>query len=109
MVLKKGRKKEPAVLFKEIIKIVRKEIGPVACLYNFSIISKLPKTRSGKILRRTVRKILDKEKWSMPATIEDPTAIEEVLKVVESVLIKRQAEKIFETLEQVDSKKVKME
>jgi len=50
---------------------VRKEIGPVACLYNFGRVDRLPKTRSGKILRRTIRKILDKEPYVIPPTIEN--------------------------------------
>ena len=75
IVLKKGEKIEHKELYQEIVKTVRKEIGPVACLYNFSVVEKLPKTRSGKILRGTIRKILDKEKWTMPATIEDKTSL----------------------------------
>lgn len=49
---------EEKKLFKELVHITREQIGPIACLNHFSIVPKLPKTRSGKILRGTVRKIL---------------------------------------------------
>ena len=65
--------------------IVRKEIGPVACLYNFAIVEKLPKTRSGKILRWTIWKILDKDSWKMPATIEDSSVLDKIIKIAEKV------------------------
>lgn len=67
--------------------IVREEIGPVACLYNFSIVKKLPKTRSGKILRRTIRKIIDKDTWTVPATIEDESVLKDIQKIAEEVQI----------------------
>ena len=61
VVVKKGHERKKEELWKEILKNVRRDIGPVASLKNISIVSKLPKTRSGKILRRTIRKILDEE------------------------------------------------
>lgn len=62
----------------ELIQRVRNVIGPVAAFKLVTTISRLPKTRSGKILRGTMRKIANNEEWVMPATIEDPTAIAEV-------------------------------
>lgn len=59
-------------------------------MHNFSIVSKLPKTRSGKILRGTVRKILDRLPYDTPATIEDPSSLEEIEKIANNVLIKRE-------------------
>ena len=88
--LKKGHGRVKEEVYKEIVKIVRKEIGPVACLYNYSTVEKLPKTRSGKILRRTIRKILDKEPYVIPPTIEDDTTLEAFKEIAERVSIKRQ-------------------
>ncbi len=79
--MKKGYNKAPELVYKEIIRIVRKDIGPVASLYNFSTVQKLPKTRSGKVLRRTIRKILDGEKFKVPPTIEDASVIDDFLKL----------------------------
>ena len=53
--------------------MVRDKIGPVAAFKIVIVIKRLPKTRSGKILRGTIRKIADKEEYKMPATIDDPT------------------------------------
>lgn len=58
IVVKNGIEIDKLKLFKELIQIVRQQIGPIACLNNFAIVDKLPKTRSGKLLRGTVRKIL---------------------------------------------------
>jgi len=56
---------------------MRSVIGPLACFNRALIVPRLPKTRSGKILRATMRKIADNEAWTMPSTIEDPAALEE--------------------------------
>ena len=66
----------------ELMQRVRNVIGPVAAFKLVTTISRLPKTRSGKILRGTMRKIANNEEWVMPATIEDPTAISEVSKAL---------------------------
>ena len=58
--------------------MVRNKIGPVAAFKTAIIVKRLPKTRSGKILRGTVRKIADKEDYKMPATIDDPAIIDEI-------------------------------
>lgn len=62
---------------------VRDEIGPVAAFKNIFWVTKLPKTRSGKILRNTIRKILDGEDYNTPETIEDMTALDEVTDIFE--------------------------
>ena len=62
----------------EVIESVRNEIGPVAAFKLCSVVERLPKTRSGKILRRTMRSIADGEVWTMPATIEDAGALDDV-------------------------------
>ena len=64
--------------------MVRNKIGPVAAFKVAIVVKRLPKTRSGKILRGTVRKIADKEEYKMPATIDDPA----ILKEIEEDLIK---------------------
>ena len=58
--------------------MVRDKIGPVAAFKVVIVIKRLPKTRSGKILRGTIRKIADKEDYKMPATIDDPEILEEI-------------------------------
>jgi propionyl-CoA synthetase len=66
------------VIEKEIVKMVRDRIGPVAAFKTVLSVKRLPKTRSGKILRATVQKIADKEDWKMPATIDDPAILDEI-------------------------------
>jgi len=69
---------------KELVALIRKNIGPVACFQTVLIVDKLPKTRSGKILRNILRKIIEGEPYKFPATIED----ESVLPVIEEVVKK---------------------
>ena len=76
VVLKKGCTLTDEQLYKELIALVRDQIGPVAAFRLVSAIPKLPKTRSGKILRGTMRKIADNQSFNMPATIEDPYTLE---------------------------------
>jgi propionyl-CoA synthetase len=78
VVLKAGVKREPAELEREIVALVRERIGPVAAFKRAIAVNRLPKTRSGKILRGTMKKIADKEPWTMPATIDDPVALDEI-------------------------------
>ena len=78
VVLKSGVEKDNDTISKECIQMVRDKIGPVAAFKIVIVIKRLPKTRSGKILRGTIRKIADKEDYKMPATIDDPTILEEI-------------------------------
>ncbi len=71
----------------EIINLVRHEIGPVASFKYVCIVKALPKTRSGKILRSTIRKIVDGEYWEMPATVENPVVFEEIIQVLKKIKI----------------------
>jgi propionyl-CoA synthetase len=66
----------------EVVKLVREEIGPVAAFKTVMTVKRLPKTRSGKILRGTMRQIADGESWKMPATIDDPAVLEEITGVM---------------------------
>jgi propionyl-CoA synthetase len=60
------------------VQLVREVIGPVAALKTVMTVKRLPKTRSGKILRGTMRQIADGEPWRMPATIDDPAILDEI-------------------------------
>ena len=63
---------------REIVALVRDRIGPVAAFKLAITVARLPKTRSGKILRGTMKKIADGDSWTMPATIEDPKVLDEI-------------------------------
>ena len=67
---------------KEIVALVRNEIGPVAAFKSVAVVSALPKTRSGKILRATIRKIADNIDWEMPATVDNPLVLDEIKKAL---------------------------
>lgn len=58
--------------------LVREKIGPVAAFKKVVVVERLPKTRSGKILRGTMKKIADGEEYRMPATIDDPAILDEI-------------------------------
>ena len=78
VVLSAGVKRDPGEIEKEIVALVRDRIGPVAAFRTAVSVKRLPKTRSGKILRGTMQKIADGEAWNMPATIDDPAILEEI-------------------------------
>ena len=78
LVLKSGVNRPPAEIEKECVTLIRDKIGPVAAFKLAITVARLPKTRSGKILRGTIKKIADGEDWTMPATIEDPKALDEI-------------------------------
>ncbi len=78
VVLKAGVTRDHAAIEKEIVGLVRERIGPVAAFKLAITVPRLPKTRSGKILRGTMKKIADGETWTMPATIEDPKVLDEI-------------------------------
>ncbi|MGC2715687.1 MAG: propionyl-CoA synthetase, partial [Pseudolabrys sp.] len=62
----------------ECIGLIREKIGPVAAFKIAITVASLPKTRSGKVLRGTMKKIADGEPWTMPATIDDPAILDEI-------------------------------
>ena len=78
LVLNDGASKPDDDIVREAIQKVRDEIGPVAAFRLCSIGPRLPKTRSGKILRGTMRSIADGKTWTLPATIDDPTVLDDV-------------------------------
>ena len=78
LVLKAGVDSDLADITKEVVQMVRKEIGPVAAFKIATVVKRLPKTRSGKILRGTMQKIADSEPYKAPATIDDPEILPEI-------------------------------
>jgi propionyl-CoA synthetase len=84
VVLKKGACGEPAEIEKQLVKKVRETIGPVAAFKLVVIVPGLPKTRSGKILRRTLKEIADGAEWIAPATIEDASILNEIADILAS-------------------------
>jgi propionyl-CoA synthetase len=81
VVLKAGRRRDPGELAGELVSMVRQQIGPVAAFKQAVVVSRLPKTRSGKVLRSTIRRIADGESYPVPATLDDPRALDEVKRV----------------------------
>ena len=78
LVLKAGVDRADGDIVKEVVQMVRDKIGPVAAFKTATVIKRLPKTRSGKILRGTMSKIADGEEFRMPATIDDPAILGEI-------------------------------
>ncbi len=78
IVLNAGVNRPPKEIETEVVKLVRDGIGPVAALKNVMTVKRLPKTRSGKILRGTMRQIADGAPWKLPATIDDPVILDEI-------------------------------
>ena len=78
VVLNAGVVRDVGAIEREVVALVRDKIGPVAAFKMVVTIKRLPKTRSGKILRGTMQKIADKEEWKMPATIDDPAILDEI-------------------------------
>ncbi len=83
VVLKAGVNRPAHEIEAEVVQLVRDKIGPVAAFKMAFVVPRLPKTRSGKILRGTMKKIADHDPWSTPATIEDPRALDEIKQALE--------------------------
>ena len=78
LVLKAGVERDPADIVREVVALVRDRIGPVAAFKSATVVARLPKTRSGKILRGTMQKIADHQEYKTPATIDDPGILPEI-------------------------------
>ena len=78
VVLKAGAARTAADIGPELVKLVREQIGPVAAFKTVLVVERLPKTRSGKILRGTMKSIADGKEYRMPATIDDPAILDEI-------------------------------
>lgn len=85
VILNSGCTKPHDQILAELVQKVRDDIGPVAAFKSVAIVEKLPKTRSGKILRATLRAIADNKDWKMPATIEDPTVLDDITQSLRSL------------------------
>ncbi len=83
VVLKDGRQIEEDVIEEELVSLIREKIGAVAYFRNAAIVKRLPKTRSGKILRKTIRQIADGESYTLPSTIDDPRILDEIRETLE--------------------------
>ncbi|PTM96064.1 propionyl-CoA synthetase [Mycoplana dimorpha] len=84
LVLNSGVSRESSLIEQEVVTLVRERIGPVAAFKTVVCVKRLPKTRSGKILRGTMQKIADREAWKMPATIDDPTILDEIREALQA-------------------------
>jgi propionyl-CoA synthetase len=84
VVLNAGVNRDPAEISAEVVKLVRDTIGPVAAFKNVTVVKRLPKTRSGKILRGTMRQIADGQPWKVPATIDDPAILDEIAEALKT-------------------------
>lgn len=84
-VLKAGVERDVEEIRNELVKMVREEIGPIACLRVTSSVNRLPKTRSGKILRGTMRSIANGKEFRMPSTIDDPTSLDEITDILQGI------------------------
>ena len=85
VVLNAGCERSEGDIVREVIQAVRETIGAVASFKLAAVVDRLPKTRSGKVLRGTMRKIADGESFSVPATIDDPAALDEVSVVLKDL------------------------
>lgn len=85
LVLKAGVNRPAEAISAEVVKMVRDKIGPVAFFKQVLIVDRLPKTRSGKFLRGTIQKMADAAEWKMPATIEDPTVLDEIATALKAI------------------------
>ena len=85
LVLNAGVDREEADIVGEVVKMVRGKIGPVAAFKTATVVNRLPKTRSGKILRGTIQKIADDVTWKMPATIDDPVILDEITEALQGL------------------------
>lgn len=90
IVLKESFQIDEAILQSQIVELIRSQIGAIASLRTALITKRLPKTRSGKILRATMRKIADAQPYAIPSTIEDPAVLDEI----KALLISRKIGKI---------------
>lgn len=85
IVLKAGVDRPDDEVVAEVVQLVRNKIGPVAAFKKAVIVARLPKTRSGKILRGTMKKIADSQEYKVPATIDDPAILDEIKTALQTI------------------------
>jgi propionyl-CoA synthetase len=85
VVLKAGVDRKPEEIIKELVQMVRQELGALACFKEAAVVKALPKTRSGKILRSTMRKIVDGKEYVVPSTIDDPAVLDAIVQSARTI------------------------
>ncbi len=85
VVLKSGETIDDLQLEEELVHLVREQVGPIASLKHVLVVPQLPKTRSGKILRRTMRALVDGEAFQVPSTIEDASVLDTIANRIEAI------------------------
>jgi propionyl-CoA synthetase len=85
LVLKVGAESSDSQVVAEVVASIRSQIGPVAAFKSAVVVDRLPKTRSGKILRGTIAKIADGAPWNMPATVDDPVIFDEITESLSTI------------------------
>jgi propionyl-CoA synthetase len=85
LVLTAGVERPHGEIVGEVVGLVREKIGPVAAFKQATVVKRLPKTRSGKILRGTMQKIADGEDYKAPATIDDPVILDEITDALKTI------------------------
>ncbi len=85
LVLNAGVERDESEIVAEVVQLVREQIGPVAAFKLAVVVKRVPKTRSGKILRGTMKKIADGDEWKMPATIDDPLILDEITESLQTL------------------------
>ena len=85
LVLKAGVERPHEEIVAEVVQMVRNQIGAVAAFKRATVVDRLPKTRSGKILRATMRTIADGEPYTIPATIDDPAILGEIGEALQEI------------------------
>jgi propionyl-CoA synthetase len=93
LVLKVGVERDPADVVREVVTMVREQIGPVSSFKRATVVKRLPKTRSGKILRGIMQKIADAQEYTPPATIDDPAILVEIERALEALGYARRVER----------------
>ena len=84
-VLKAGVDRKDEEIAGELVQLVRERIGPVASFKQAAVVKRLPKTRSGKLLRGTMRSIADSQEYRVPPTIEDPLILDEIKEALQGM------------------------
>jgi len=92
--LKAGATIDHDTLARELVALVRDNVGPVAAFRDVTILERLPKTRSGKILRKTIRQIVDGEPYTVPPTIEDPAVLDDLRQALDATAEKAAAARV---------------
>jgi len=87
VVLKAGVDRDDEEIISELVQRVRNEVGAIACFKQAAIVKHIPKTRSGKMIRRTIRKIADGQEYNMPSTIENPLDLIEIEEAMETIRV----------------------